>query len=177
MFVSDDRALPVSFAVAAPRLAELARGRLLDAVSERVYQGGVEYLVRIGPAGLVPGASRLVQVRFAEPVYRDGRMGLALRWEATGVTGGLFPALDADIWLSPDGPDRSRVTLTGSYRPPLGALGERLDQMILHTVASATIRTLLARIAAALEGGPAEGGEPDLLWQPDPGAEPALASA
>lgn len=172
VFVSDDRALAVSFAVAASRLEVLARGRLLDAVSERVYHGGVEYLVRVGPAGAVPGASRLVRVRFADPVHRDGTMTVALRWEATGAAGGLFPALDADIGLSPDGPGRSRVTLTGSYRPPLGVLGEGLDRMILHTVAAATIRVLLARIAGALEGVPAQAGEGGTPWQPGPDPSP-----
>lgn len=155
MFASDSRVVPVSYAMAASRLEELARGRLLDGVSERVYRGGVEYLLRVGPAGTMPGVSRLVRVRFAEPSHRDGTMSVALRWEATGAVSGLFPALDADIRLSPDGGDRSTVTLTGSYRPPLGVLGERLDRLVLHTVATATITTLLTRIAAALEGAPA----------------------
>jgi len=171
VFVSDSRVVPVSFAVAAPRLEELARGHLLDGVSERVYHGGMEYLLRVGPAGAVPGVSRLVRVRFAEPVRRDAAMSLALRWEATGSAGGLFPALDADIRLTSDGGHGSRVTLTGSYRPPLGTLGERLDRLVLHTVATATIVTLLTRIAAALEGAPAPAAEPDTLWQPGPGPE------
>lgn len=85
---------------------------------------------------------------------------------------GLFPALDADIRLSGDG-DGSRVTLTGSYRPPLGAFGERLDRLVLHAVATATIAALLARVAAALEGVPAPAAEPDMLWQPGLGPEPA----
>jgi hypothetical protein len=175
MFVSDDRVLLVSFAMASSRLGELARGRLLDGLSERVYQGGVEYLLRVGPAGAMPGASRLVRVQFAEPVYRDQAMTVALRWEATGVTGGLFPVLDADIRLAGEGEDQTRLTLTGSYRPPLGALGGRLDRLLLRAVAAATIRTLLARIAAALEGVPAAAGEPDMQWQPDLGSEPAPA--
>jgi hypothetical protein len=171
VFVSDGRTVPVSFTVAASRLEELARGRLLDGVSERVYQGGVEYLLRVGPAGAVPGVSRLVRVRFAEPVYHGGEVSLALRWEATGTVGGLFPALDADIRLAADGGHGSRVTLTGSYRPPLGMLGERLDRLVLHTVAAATVSTLLARVAAALEGAPAPAAEPDTPWQPDLGPE------
>lgn len=101
VFVSDGRAVPVSFAVAASRLEELVRGRLLDGVSERVYEGGVEYLLRVGPAGSVPGFSRLVRVRFAEQVHLDGAVSVALRLEATGAVGGLFPALDADIRLPP----------------------------------------------------------------------------
>lgn len=173
MFVSEDRVLPVSFPVAASRLDELAHGRLLESLSQRVYHGGVEYLLRVGPAGAVPGASRLVRVQFSDPAHRDGAMTVALRWQATGVTGGLFPALDADIRLTPHGGHQSRVILTGSYRPPLSALGERLDRILLGTVAVATIRTLLTRIAAALEGAPAQASEPDTPWQPDLGPEPA----
>jgi len=173
MFVSDDRVLPVSFAVASARLDELARGRLLDGVSERVYHGGVQYLLRVGPAGAVPGASRLVRVQFSGPAHRDGEMTLALRWEATGASGSLFPALDADIRLASEGGHRTRVTLTGSYRPPLGALGGGLDRLVLHTVATATIAALLTRIASALEGAPAPASEPGTLWHPGLGPEPA----
>jgi hypothetical protein len=48
------------------------------------------------------------------------------------------------------------VTLTGSHRLPLGMLGTELDRLLLRAVATATIRTLLARIAATLEGAPVE---------------------
>jgi hypothetical protein len=44
-------------------------------------------------------------------------MSVGLRWEATGVTGSLFPALDADIRITDNGGEGSRVALTGSYRP------------------------------------------------------------
>ena len=150
MFVSDERVLPVSFDDASSRLAGLIRGDRLLGLSESVYQDGMGYLLRVGPLGAVAGASRLVRVRFAEPVPRPGMMTVGLRWEATGMTGGLFPALDADIRLS-DEDDGVRVTLTGSYRPPLGALGTELDRMLLHTVASATIGALLMRIVTVLE--------------------------
>jgi hypothetical protein len=173
MFVSDDRTLAVSFAVASSRLEELAHGRLLNGLSERVYNGGVEHLLRVGPVGAVPGASRLVRVLFTSPVHRDGEIAVALRWEASGPGGGLFPALDADIKLTEDGEDRTQVTLTGSYRPPLGALGNKLDRMLLHTVALATIKALLTQIAAALEGAPAEASDPGTLWLPGLGPEPA----
>ena len=152
MFVSDERVLPVSFDEASARLARLVRGDRLLGLSENVYQGGVDYLLRVGPLGSAPGASRLVRARFAEPVLRPGMMCVGLRWEAAGVTGGLFPALDADIRLSDEDDGTVRVELTGSYRPPLGALGTELDRLVLHTVATATIRALLARIAAVLDG-------------------------
>jgi hypothetical protein len=152
MFVSDERVLPVSFDEASSRLARLIRGDRMLGLSEHVYQGGVDYLLRVGPIGAVPGASRLVRVRFAEPVLRPGMMTVGLRWEATGMAGGLFPALDADVRLSDEDDGTVRVELTGSYRPPLGAIGVELDRLLLGTVASATIRALLARIAAVLAG-------------------------
>lgn len=159
MFVSQERVLPVSFAVASARLAALpGRGWFREA-SQAVYQDGVAHLMRVGPAGAAPGMSRLVRVRFTEPARRDGMMTVGLRWEAAGVTGVLFPALDADLRLTDDGQageESVRVTLTGSYRPPLGPLGAGLDRLVLHAVASATLSALLDRVTAALEGTPAQ---------------------
>lgn len=152
VFVSEERVLAVGFGEASARLAELPRRNWLRGLSAAVYAGGVEYLLRVGPIGAVPGASRLVRVRFAEPVHRYGMMTVGLRWEATGVTGGLFPALDADIQLRDLPEGGSRVVLTGSYRPPFGSFGRELDRLALGTVASATIRALLAQVADVLEG-------------------------
>jgi hypothetical protein len=168
MFASDERVLPVSFAAAATRLAGVASGRDLREASGSLYQDGIEYLLRVGPLGAVPGASRLVRVQFTDPVRRDGTMTVGLRWEAAGVTGGLFPALDADIRLYDDGDDRVRLSLTGSYRPPLGALGAGLDRLVLNTVATATIKALLTTIAAAVEGASAEAVASATAWRPEP---------
>lgn len=166
MFVTEERFLAVSYKVAAERLARVPASGWPGTLSQAVYTGGVEYLMRVGPSGAVPAASRLVRVRFTQPTYRDGTMTLGLRWEATGVTGRLFPALDADIRLDPDG-DAARMTLTASYRPPFGTLGAELDRAIMRTVATATIRTLLTRLTAALEGGCAESAVPAATWSPD----------
>jgi hypothetical protein len=135
MFAAHELALEVSFGAAQARLVNLVHG---------------ERLIRVGPLGDVPGASKLVRVRFLDPVYRGDAMTLGLRWEATGVTGGLFPVLDADITLMPAGEHTSRLALAGSYRPPLGRLGAGLDRVILNQVATATIRALLHEVAGAL---------------------------
>jgi hypothetical protein len=55
-------------------------------------------------------------------------MSVGMRWEAVGLTGGLFPVLDADTRLSTESDQGIRVTLTGSYRPPLGTLGAQTGQ-------------------------------------------------
>ncbi len=121
----------------------------LNRASHTAYQDGLEALMRVGPLGDLPGTSKLVEVSFAEPVDRDGVLTTGFRWEATGATAGLFPVLDANISLAPQG-DRTRLAFAGTYRPPLGRLGAGLDQAVLHRVAAATIRALLAGIASSL---------------------------
>jgi hypothetical protein len=141
MFATHQLELPVSLAIAQARLASLADEGGLRGASLQSYEGGVEHLVRAGP---IP---KLVRIRFLDPVYRDHEMSLGLRWEATGVAGGLFPVLDADITVTRSGDETTTLALVGSYRPPLGALGATLDKAILNQVAAATIRALLRDVA------------------------------
>src|SRR5262249_60288825 len=114
------------------------------------------------PFGGMPGMSKLVRVRLLDPVPRDGSVLVPMRWEATGLMGRLFPVLDANLMLGEDDHGRAVLRIAGVYRPPLAALGEELDQTVLRQVASATIRSLLRRLAALLadqavaQGGPAE---------------------
>jgi hypothetical protein len=75
-----------------------------------------------------------------------------MRWEATGVTGGLFPVMDANITLTTEDGEATQMTLTAVYRPPLGALGAGLDRVLLHKVATATVHSLMTNMASALEG-------------------------
>lgn len=170
MFVSDERPLSAGFDDAALRLARLGSSGWMHGRAEAVYAGGVEYLLRVGPLGALPGASKLVRVRLAEPVCRNGMISVGMRWEAAGAGGRLFPALDADIRLCRDGPG-ARVSLTGTYRPPLGTVGGGLDRLLLHAVASGTIRALLTTIADALDGRPASPWEAARPWQPEPGSD------
>jgi hypothetical protein len=90
VFVSDEHALDIGIGVAELRLANLVRGGWLAGASQVAYQDGVDQLVRVGPFGDMPGASRLVRVQFVDPVYRDGAMTMGVRWEAAGATGGFF---------------------------------------------------------------------------------------
>lgn len=150
MFAAQELDLEVSFRAAQARLVNLAHQEWLSDASQHAYENGLAELIRVGPLGEVPGASKLVLVRFLEPVYRGDVMTLGLRWEATGATSGLFPVLDADITLTPTSEHTTRLALAGSYRPPLGRLGAALDRAILHQVATATVRALLHQVADAL---------------------------
>jgi hypothetical protein len=160
MFVGDEVVLDVSFAVARARLADLMGKELLRSASEDAYGAGITGLVRVGPLGL----GKVVRVHVRQLAETGRHAGLAIRWEATGPGGGLFPALDADITLVRAG-QTTLLVLAGVYRPPLGPLGVALDRAALHGVAAATVRNFLGRLAASITS---PGAEP----QSAPGAVP-----
>ena len=144
MFVGDKVRLDVSFAVASERLARLGDNGALTGASEYAYGPG---LTRVGVAGV----SKLVRVQVRELSCTDQTAGLALRWVATGTGGALFPVLDADLTLTPAG-EGTIMSVAGSYRPPLGAVGGVLDRAILRRVADGTIRSFLTQVAAKITG-------------------------
>lgn len=148
MIVSDSVRLEVGFAAAQAGLANLAHDSTLLTASRDAYGEGLT-VVRVGPMGAT-GLSKLVEVQYRDLVKRDDTAVLTLRWDATGAGGALFPALDADITLTPDGEDATVMRLDGAYRPPLGGLGAGLDRALLHRVAMATIADFIERIAAAI---------------------------
>ena len=150
MFTSQELIVDASFAAARQRLARMVADGGLTGVSQNAYEGALTHLISVGPFGDTPGVSKQVQVRLIGPVQRDGTTTVWLRWEATGPAGGLFPVLDADLALRPEGLEKTRLTLNGCYRPPLGRLGSGLDRAVLHRVATATIRALLRGIADTL---------------------------
>lgn len=163
MFIGDEVRAEVSLAAASARIAGLLGDMTLSTASHAAWGEGI---TRIGPTGPVPGLSKLVHVLVTEPVQRGAVTMLALRWEASGASERLFPVLDADITLIPDGDDATLIGLQGVYRPPAGSAGEILDRMILHRIAAATVRSFLNRVAAAL-------GDPGLGHRHDASASDA----
>jgi hypothetical protein len=158
VFVGGQTVVDVTYDVARIRLENLARGGWLAAASGDVYGEWGRGLARVGPLGSAPGLSRLVDVRFRRLVTREWVAVLAVRWEAVGPGGGLFPVLDADITLTPHGEPATLLALTGAYRPPLGVIGAALDRAVLHRVATATVQGFVDRIGNAIADPPAASG-------------------
>ena len=150
MFVGDEVRLDVGFAVARSRLLRLGEGDALLATSAGAYGPG---LTRVG----VAGASKLVWVHARMLSWTNISAVLALRWEAIGPDGGLFPVLDADLTLTAAGAG-AMLTLAGAYRPPLGPLDQAPDRAILNRVAVTTIRNFLLEVAAQLDDHPVPNG-------------------
>jgi len=148
MFVGDEVRLDIGFAVARERLLRLSEDGALFGASDDAYA-----TARVGVAGV----SKLVRVQARELSWADLSAGMALRWEAAGPGGGLFPVLDANLTLTPapGSGAGSVLELAGVYRPPLGLVGQALDRAVLHRIAAATVRRFLAQVAAKLTDQPA----------------------
>src|SRR5262245_41499615 len=169
MFVGDEITLDAAYPDARSGLLRLTHGGWLSDASGDAYAEGLAGLVRVGPFGDVLGGSKLVRVLLLEPVERAGSLTLSLRWEATGVMGRLFPVLDANIILIPAGESASQLALAGAYRPPFAAVGQGLDRILLHRAASATVRSLLRRMAETITAAAPVAPEPAV-----PGPGPAV---
>jgi hypothetical protein len=150
VFLGAEIRLDVGFSAAQARMANLARGGLLRRASDEAYHDLGSGLARVGPVGPALGLSRLVAVRFSDMTIHEDYAIVAIRWETVGPGGALFPALDADIKLTPAGDDATMLAVSGVYRPPLGGLGAGLDRVILHRAAQASIRAFAHQIGAAI---------------------------
>ena len=165
MFVAHDVLLDVAFDVAQPRLVSLASSRAFVDASRAAYLEGLTSLIRAGPDGPGPGGAeptaRLARVRFLPPVERADTTTVGVRWEASGLSAGLFPVLDADITLAAAGEQTTTLTVSGVYRPAteaaalLGAPvldGVAADQSLAAPPADVAVRALLRYAAGHLTG-------------------------
>jgi hypothetical protein len=148
MFIGAEIRLEAGFTAAQARLTNLAHGGQLRRASECAHHWGIDQ-AQVGSLG-TPGISRLVKVQFRHLGTHEDSAVWALRWEASGAKGALFPVLDADITLTRAGEQATVLAVSGSYRPPLGSLGAGLDRAIMHLVAEATIRAFTRQIGAAI---------------------------
>jgi hypothetical protein len=145
VFVGDHMLMDACLDSATRQLALFAGDGMLLSASEYAYGAGITDLA--AAAGLAVGMSRLVGVRAGDLIETEGCARLWLRWEAIGSDGTLFPALDADLTLSPAGEKTTVLTLAGVYRPPENA---GLDAGIVRCIAAVTIGSFIARLACAL---------------------------
>ncbi len=112
---------------------------------------GEHLLAEVGFA--VDEAHRLdkqVEIEFGEPYRIPAKTLLPMSWKATGAER-LFPALDADLEVASLGPNRTQLSISARYKPPMGPFGRALDRALLHRVAEATAKDFLDRVGEALQ--------------------------
>jgi hypothetical protein len=152
VFVGGEVIVNASFRAAQAGLADLAQGDWLARAAAGAYGDGPGGSIPAGPLGDPPAVTRLVRVRFRETAAGAGKVVFAIRWEAAGPGGSLFPALDADITLGTAAEQATLLTLVGIYRPPPGNLGAALDGVVIHRAAKAAVQFLLRQVADAIAG-------------------------
>jgi hypothetical protein len=128
-------------------------GLWLAPLATRATKDGSAVIVRIGPTPAASAVGPKVRILLGRCRQRGASTAVAIRWEATELRP-VFPVLDGDLIVTAVDATKSRVTLQASYRPPLGWLGERVDQALMHRLAQATVRSFLARVAERLETQP-----------------------
>ncbi len=135
---------------------EVVESRLLDTLNvlggfaDAAYREGERLRDRVGVGGDHGVVAKTVRLMVGTPLRGGFQTTIPFAWEATG-TPGLFPRLDADLFIAGIGPDLCQVALRGTYSPPLGSLGRVLDRVILHRVAEASVKSFVDRIAEALK--------------------------
>jgi hypothetical protein len=90
-----------------------------------------------------------VQVDFGDPVRTTTWAVVPISWKAT-FPQNLFPAMNGKIELAPSSHSQTRLTVSGMYEPPLGKVGEQLDESLMHRIADGTVRELAEAIAEML---------------------------
>jgi len=75
---------------------------------------------------------------------------IPVTWKATGPKP-LFPIMTGRVELVPVDTRVTRLTVSGMYEPPLGPVGKKIDEAVMHRVAEATVRELAESIAKRLE--------------------------
>jgi hypothetical protein len=147
VFVGDQVLLDVCFDAARRQLRRLTPDAFLLNASEHAYAAGITGLAE--EAGHAAVLARLARVQPGDLMETRACARLPLRWQAIGPGGALFPALDANLTLSPAGQTTTVLALAGVYRLPRPvAVG--LDPAIVRCFADVTIRSFIGRLACAL---------------------------
>ena len=147
VFVSESLTVDVPLALARNAVLSFLRVGDLDSVAAAAFGEGATVLARAG----VGGMSKMVAVQ-SIPAYQRGAVTVVpLRWVATGPLTGAFPMLDANLELTA-AKAQTTLTMIGSYRPPLGKVGEVIDKVVLNSVARASLRSFLGHVADAASG-------------------------
>ncbi|HUZ68285.1 MAG TPA: hypothetical protein VMU65_01110 [Candidatus Saccharimonadales bacterium] len=148
MLIHDFAYVPVAAARVRDRILA-NHGEWLGPLAAAAAGAGEALRLRIGPLEALPMLGKTVTVHVGQPIARGEVTVVPLTWQATNAPG-LFPVLSADLEVAALGEDLTQLTLQGRYDPPLGAVGQRIDRLLMHRVAEASVRSFLGHLAERL---------------------------
>lgn len=117
-----------------------------DTEARRTLQLPVEMTVQLGAGS---SAVQTVVLELGPPTRSPDAMVFALTWRPAGHTH-LLPAFRGALEVAPEGL-HTRLSLHGTYRPPLGPVGAFGDGLIGHRVARRTISAFLRTVAQRID--------------------------
>jgi len=119
----------------------------LSQMADVAYREGEDLRARVGP--WEEGFAKEVSLELGEADIHLSGLVYSMTWTAHGG-GLLFPELKADLMLAHVGPELTRITVQGTYKPPFGVVGKVADRAILGRYADATVRNWLDELVEAL---------------------------
>jgi hypothetical protein len=108
--------------------------------------------LRVDVGGLEIGANIKIEVRTIaerESALGDHVTELSIAWTAASASS-LFPSMEATLTVYPLSASESQIALHGRYRPPLGVVGQALDNIVGHRVAEASVLRFVRDVAARI---------------------------
>jgi hypothetical protein len=106
-------------------------GRLLTGPAQDAEARGNQLLTEVGFGPAHARVAKQVEIQFGTPLRFPSRTILPMSWTPAGLDN-LFPALEADVEVGELGPERTQLSISARYTPPLGSLGRVLDRALLH---------------------------------------------
>lgn len=94
-----------------------------------------------------------IEEKDAGPGGRTPTTCIKLGWKAAHSPG-IFPAMQAELFVYALSTQETQLDLHGRYRPPLGAVGSALDSLLGHRIAEASVHRFLSDVAKHLRAGP-----------------------
>jgi len=104
----------------------------------------------VGPRVAGIPLRKKVVVEVGVPVTAGQWTEIPVTWRAT-FPQKLFPVLVGKVELAPIDPRVTRLTVSGVYQPPLGKIGEQLNEVLMHNVAEGTVKELAESIAQRVD--------------------------
>jgi hypothetical protein len=122
--------------------------RWLPGLATDAGERGELLLAEVGFGSERKRVEKQVLIELGAPMEFPSRLIVPLEWRPLSGRS-LLPKLEGDLEVAPLGPNRTHVSLSARYRPPLGVVGQALDRALLHRVAEATAKDFVDRVAAA----------------------------
>jgi hypothetical protein len=120
-----------------------AASRARSVASElRINIGGIEISTDISIS--VKDTKEMARAATSPPMTR-----LQLQWSAINKPY-FFPFMNAELSFYPLTPTETQLDFQGDYEVPMGAVGRRIDALLFHRIAEASVHRFVSEVAAYL---------------------------